>query len=249
MPNKSADRSDYMRGMYSDGESVQAWSEQNERYFKGIGKDYLAILTQEGIIPSSQESLDGWVLFSPSANSRYFEILFAKKIDSLAADFEFVEKPKIIAADILGTVKEVGGEPAFIPAFTGATYHGANVDFVSMSADAFHVPLKPNSVDVIWDRLGACWYSLQMDRVDGYPATTELFQEYFRALKPGGMLVLDAGQHLPEGFVTVSTDELLDGILLNGSNSVVAPMDLSKFGTAREYIGAGQARLVVIKKT
>jgi hypothetical protein len=84
---------------------------------------------------------------------------------------------------------------AFIPGFTKTDKEYSNVDLLTFSADAQKIPLTDETVNTVWDRLGALWFTLSARKYSkaGDEAFVSLLREYKRILKQNGALVIDAG--------------------------------------------------------
>lgn len=62
-----------------------------------------------------------------------------------------------------------------------------------LRADASFLPFPDESVNVIYDWLGALWYEAHTANRNRNEDVPLLFQEYSRVLKKGGIIVVDAG--------------------------------------------------------
>lgn len=76
----------------------------------------------------------------------------------------------------------------------------ANGTFQYFRWDAEHLPLKDETVDVIWDRKGWLWH-LAMDGSSN--KVLKAFTQYYRLLKPGGSIVVDAILENPRAMKSV----------------------------------------------
>jgi len=104
------------------------------------------------------------ILLSPSANTGLYEEAFAKTLPF-----------KVLAGDIVGVRRQRDHS-------------------IPLQLNAFYLPIRDNTVDVIFDRLGALWHAVDYDIThhnDHDKLTHFILGEYYRVLKPGGALILD----------------------------------------------------------
>ncbi len=66
--------------------------------------------------------------------------------------------------------------------------------FCFLALDAHNIPIKDNTVDVVWDVGGALWYSANEEKSENFHS---LFQEYRRILTESGIIVFDAFEGIP----------------------------------------------------
>lgn len=225
------------------------WQETEALRNPLLAAQYVELLFDEKILPPPSDAR-GFVLLSPSANQGLFEFEMAEKLDSTMTE-KPEKKPMFIAADMFGEIRD----NQFVPGFWKDFYTDEfkNVDFHKLSADAKNTPLKANSVDVIWDRLGALWHTQNSRVTNGKQDLEDIYRvlnEYRRLLKPGGVVVIDAAVK-PEG-ATNSTDDFLSGnFSIKGRqiDSLAYKVDLDKLGWEIRYIGNDAARLAVLKPT
>jgi hypothetical protein len=190
---------------YAPGGIEDNWKEMQEKTDPNIAEKYFLLLSDIEIIPKTKEQLEQYVFYSPTANQRFLEFGFAEKLEELCSGFDMKSKPKIICSDAFGTEKLAIDRTSdehriieyFKPGFVGDTPVFNNVDIVTVSAKANEIPLADNSVDVVWDRLGAMWHYLeyaQTNRKTVNNTVKELLDEYGRILKRGGKVIFDAGE-------------------------------------------------------
>jgi len=235
-------------GEYNPGGKLQYWQETEALRNPDLAKQYVDLLIQEQIIPHPDKAT-GFVFLSPSANQGMFEYEIADRLNQ-----SITKKPDpppiFLAADIFGNYQD--GQ--FVPGFWKGFYQDEfdNVIFQKISADANKIPILDNSVDVIWERLGALWH-VQNNRATGENLDStpivNLLNEYDRVLKSGGVIILDAATQT-EG-ATNSTIDFLEG-KFNIPGAQINPydykIDLKELGWETQFIGSGRARLAVLRK-
>lgn len=135
------------------------------------------LLVESDIFPKPKKE-EKVIVFSPSANTGVFEASLAKK---LGADYF------VFGGDLakLGKRKK---------------------DLSHIQADAFIPPFSDNSIDVVFDRKGALWYSGNPEEPIGSTEDVlNLLSVYRAKLKQNGLLIIDGNTG-----VVASTADLLD---------------------------------------
>lgn len=135
--------------IYSDGGGLSSWGQLVEKSDPLYGERFFDLLKSENILPSN---FSGYKFLSLSANRGTREIGLIKKvnseIDSTKSDIQ--DKPTFILSDIsydvLGKVKVSG-------------YRNVNTVFVN--SDAENIPVSNNSINLMFDRMGATWHKSQ----------------------------------------------------------------------------------------
>jgi len=171
---------------------------------------YAHLLVAEEIIPTTPERLNGFTIYSPTANSGRTELAFAEELSRAAQGLELQLKPKVILADLACkhkiNLRKLRRE--LHSTFPQVANEDENIDVVRIVAEAEDAPLKDHSVNVIWDRLGATWHYIFGDTPDSSPfeeaeiALPPLLETYKRLLKPDGCLIIDASIIKPIGAIT-----------------------------------------------
>lgn len=133
-----------------------------------IEKDALLtadILRWSGIIPHPNGTGNKINILSPSSNNGLYEVMLS---ETLGPDYE------VIAGDIAAITRIQLGQ----------TRH--------LQLDANFLPFPDQSIDVVFDRQGALWHAATLDipNVNSL-LTLELFREFHRILKQGGVLITD----------------------------------------------------------
>lgn len=194
--------------MRGSGYAEAPWRGRQEE----LAPSFVAALEGEGIIPSGK-ALDGWVFLSPSSNDRAIERVVAERVNQLAAGQRLHTKPRVLCSDIIGAY-ECGRSALrtgdFEPGVRDQLPVLGFVDTLTFTSLAEGLALPDASVDVIFDRLGALWYSIYDRRTGlskGDEETALLLAEYARVLKPDGRLVVDAS--LARGLGIASTYDLM----------------------------------------
>lgn len=131
--------------LYEKGGRLEKWNTLVEQADPDYGQRLFEILNREKVLPTT---LDDFRFLSVSANGGAREISFAKALDEKIEwkSEKPEEKPTIFASDIVN----IEYEPPKL----------ANVNFVRLRADANKLPITPNSIDVVFDRMGAVWYKV-----------------------------------------------------------------------------------------
>lgn len=242
------------------GDWEQDTREEAEKLLEGTTE----ILIVEKVIPD-RKSLEDWVFLSPSANYRVFENHLLRQVSDLAAGVEYTHPPLFIVSDILGYTdstefyyqisrKEVFDKnlPAqiFRPSFKGQLDEVENANSLSIASDAYRLPLQDDSVNVLWDRLGAMWHALNNDipKHEYEKSLIPLLEEYKRILKSGGCIVVDAYEQTPEGAPTNSTYDFISGTVNRDFPEIIRDQLPPVFEQEWDVrlIGKGKSRMAVL---
>jgi hypothetical protein len=200
-----------------------------------------------GLFP---KNLDGFVFLSPSANMGSKEIGIAQLVDKSLAGKDISKKPLFVASDFFGTHVRGGFKPGFdrklLPSLE-------NVSFSFLSADANRLPIQDASIDIIMDRMGAVWHTinkhLPQSGVEVQRLPTEstkkaqqdlsnLLIHYSEKIKADGMIVIDApddGRDSSERFLSIACSGDIESFL-------------NKLDLTHRFVGEYNARFVVIFK-
>ena len=233
-----------------------SWEWLSEGSSKRILESTIDTLSEEKLLPRGEE-LNGWVFFSPTSNFRIFESSVLHTISKSIEGMKLEEKPKVITSDIAGYYVPTAGNPkisvedvyykkyplkSFKPTFTGQM-QDKNVDCLSVASDAYEIPLRDNSVDLIWDRLGAVWHTIYAESLFAEPEKDiiVLLDSYRRVLKDAGSIVIDAYEIQPKGAPSISSYALLKLLLDHHGSDLLKGWDL-------ELIGEGESRMAVLHK-
>jgi len=260
-----------IQGLYASDGASRPWAD-NEEHNHILLKEYIGLLVSEDILPKP-ENASGYVVYSPSSNQAFYEHEFARHLDNaiskLPKNSRKLNKPPLfIAADVFGERKlgfvdrillKLGAQNRrgrFVPGFSRRRFTGKDLRYVKfgkISADAAHIPLLNDTVDVVWDRLGALWHA-QDSRIyqtkdgertmrfydPGDDLVKRILGEYERVLKPGGCVVVDAYKLSAFLGTPNSTFDML--------NIFSIRVNLRELGwDVSNFIGEGNSRLAVLK--
>ena len=244
---------------YGDGNGA-GWYETQMGKSPEYALKLFELFKQEGIIPEDEE-LEGFTLVDVSANRAELEVHLAVLLDRQIKGQEFVHSPKVIAIDFLGKKegeKEDGSYDRFVSGIQPEKIPNLkNVEFSRISADARQLPLAEGSVDVLFDRLGALWYSvhdkgggLRRDKtfLELQKIVLEILKNYARTLKEKGKIIVDAtqkGMYLNQVKSEKSTAVALSEVGLSTPRGL---QDLEDIGLRVKFVGKGADRLLVFEK-
>ncbi len=143
-------------------------------------KSQALVLLQSEVLPKPKNG-EKVIIFSPSANASATESILQ---DVLGNSYE------VVSGDLADVVR---------------------VDKTTrpIRADASFIPFANNSIDVVYDNLGAMWYEAHQSESEKTTTHIEnLFKEYGRVLRENGMVVVDG-----------STAHLIDNAMI-GRNGI-----------------------------
>ncbi len=242
---------DLMASEYGKQGNLAEWGLLTESEDEAYARSFLDSIKEHGVLP---EDMSGFVFMSVSANSGGKESALAKLVDDSLGSKQLEHKPLFIAADVFGTWTD---KDNFVPGFDTkkqSKHEYKNIAFQFLSSDAHNIPLAKESVDIIFDRLGAVWYAIQENvnlrrnkkiaswqREDAQEAVAELLKGYWEKLKDEGKIILDASTQW-DGTEMLSTAMFLEKIYDN------LFQDLTALQFRSEYIGEGDDRLLVLHK-
>lgn len=199
--------------MYGKGGILEAYRLLDEKGVESSVRRLYDLLKTNQLFP---HDLNQFVFLSPSSNTGVREIALATMLDQAIEQGEFQGHPKFIASDFFGHTTESGNfVPGFDPNLKPNLEH---VDFNFLSGRASELPLADNSVNMIYDRLGALWYSVndffptendgskswqkeweedeeQENRLAAQEAVKKLLAKYAQKLKLGGAIVMDGAEN------------------------------------------------------
>lgn len=226
-------------GLYEDGEPLSRWDKLVKEADPDYGHRLYQILKSSQILPPP-EKLNGFVFLSVSSNGASREAGLASEIDRSVSGIEFQSKPKIIANDI-AVIKN----PTKIKL--------DNVEFVRIQSDAYSLPTTKESVDVIYDRMGALWYRVHQElesatlvngklpewsRSEITESIKQVLTQYTEKLKIGGHILIDNPDRISKD--PMSTTQYLQEIIPDMKDF------LSEIGLECQNIGEKEDRLMVI---
>lgn len=168
---------------------VGSWKEDSDKLF-GPRKAAVVwkLMQNAGLIPPYE---NGLVFVSPTANIATHELAIWQRDSSQREG-----KNLFLIGDLLPGLDPkpvLGGQDI-------SDDKGHRLAFFRWDAES--LPVKPNSVDVIWDRKGWVWH-LAAD-IKSNPRLIRTFRNYHHLLKPGGSLVLDANDQFDHYVATLS---------------------------------------------
>lgn len=238
-----AEQAGERRTILQKGYAEQDWTSGDMFRDPRLPGEYATLLLNKRILPAPDRA-NGFVFFSPAANQGLFEHSIAKRFDETLS-VESQNPPVFIAADFFGGKDKSGKfQPGFLPdIFTDEDLN--YVKFKKLSAEGEHIPLRDESVDVLWDRVGALWHA-QSERISNPDSegVVNLLDEYKRVLK--GSLIIDAAEWYP-GRAIQSTFDFLTDPIDGSSNPPAINVDLEQLGWNFHFIGSGESRLAVLK--
>lgn len=223
--------------IYGEGGVNENWDKFSLERDPKFAEKFFSLMQENHIFP---EEFGGFVFLSPSANKASREIMLAEFLDS-AIRVSVGQKPLFIAADMFGKVDQRGFRPGFD---TKKAPHFKNVSFQFISSEAENEPIGKESVNVVFDHLGALWYTAAQKGLQPDILRHDIeivFREYARILKPGGAVIVDARDDVPRAIQ--STALYLKGIFGEPL------LGLKEYGfTAREIAGENMRYLVFEKE-
>jgi len=228
-------------------ETAHKWNEKQLEKDAKYPERVFELFQKEGMFP---ENMEGFTFVSVSANKAFLEKGLAISLDKTLAGQNFDIKPKFIAADFAGSYRD----GKFHSIFDGVEKPELeNVEFVFQVADARTIELPEESVNILWDRLGAVWNIGKHDD-DGLESGEELSEEKFKKtvielldrfsgfIKKVGHIVLDA--HITdEDDVPMSTAWKIEQNFGDTFEQALAEIGLSS-----RFVGEGKDRLLLIEK-
>ncbi|MFZ2189446.1 MAG: hypothetical protein WA057_02180 [Candidatus Magasanikiibacteriota bacterium] len=250
----------YLQKRYAEEEGI-VWYEERLKNRPDYPQQLFDTLNNSGIIPKGNK-LDGFVFASISANRADMEAEFASVLDKEVKDEEFIHPPKVVAMDLLGkkeNEREDGSYDRFVSGIQPKKLPNLkNVEFSRISADANNLPLTESGVDVIFDKLGLIWHSLNdetghiqfnADLEVLRKKILEILEKLSEILKVNGKIVVDAfevGVHkYEETGCATSTADCLEQVGVLKSSSL---LELGKLGLQIKFIGEGKDKLLVFEK-
>lgn len=146
---------EYIQEKYGEKGLLKNWDKMCQIADPEYSQKLYETIKEHNIFP---DDLNGFVFLSPSANMGSKEIGLAKIIDQKLQNNDLDKKPLFIASDFFGTRDKKGN---FKPGFDAKTIPDLdNVEFSFVSADANRLPIKDGTVNLIMDRMGAIWHTV-----------------------------------------------------------------------------------------
>jgi SAM-dependent methyltransferase len=140
-----------------------------------------------------------------------------RALDEHLGTLEHLHRPEVILTDF--AYEDPGPGKVGTPAIKMPEEPLENINLKAVTCDMFHVPLETNSVDVLYENLGALWHASDLDRrvmrskshVGEY--TQRIIDEYKRIVAPGGKIIIDMSEQKEGIFYTgiPSTAEEVSG--------------------------------------
>lgn len=200
---------------YSDKRGVNYNWDSKER--AQYGYRLYKTIKENGLFPPD---MDGFVFLSVSANKGTKELELAKSLEEDIKDKHFNKKPLVISADMAHVKNSHNQE--------GENY---------VLADARKIPLIKESVDIIFDRMGAIWYASWEENKN---CLIKLLDEMSRALKKHGKILVEATNSISTDAIMMRNFNVKDSNMLNAK--------LKELGFQCSYLGEGLDRILVLEK-
>lgn len=227
--------------MYKQKGELGSWGSLVEKGDPDYGKRLFDLLTFEKILP---EKYDDFRFLSLSANKGTRELAMIKLINEKIEEGDAVgRKPLFLLSDICREAMVVSGADL------------ENVRIMFVNSDAADIPVEKNTINIMFDRMGAVWYKAQdlldtaikingkipdwqQDEVER--EMDEFLLQCRSKLLSGGFLVLDDPLR--------STDDPISTV---GYLSLIykdIPKRLETLGYTFKNIGNGEDRFAVLAK-
>lgn len=239
---------EYIQKKYGEQGLLKDWDKMCQIADPEYSQKLYETIKEHDILP---DNLNGFVFLSPSANMGSKEIGLAKIVDQQLQNKDLDKKPLFIASDFFGTHDKKGN---FKSRFDAKTIPDLdNVEFSFVSADANKLPIKDGAVNLIMDRMGAIWHTINSCLSSEDQPITEMttdqknkarekvkniLEHYLSKLKNDGSIVVDA----PDD-ARISTAKLLLTIFGRDIDE-----QLKQAGLKYSFIGEKDDRLLSLQK-
>jgi hypothetical protein len=238
----------HIQEKYGEQGMLKDWDKMSKIADPKHSQKFFETVKKYNILP---DNLDGFVFLSPSANMGSKEIDLARIIDQQVGSNGLNKNPLVIASDFFGMRNREGD---FKPRFNIENIPDLkNVDFSFVSADANELPIKDGAVDMIMDRMGAVWHTINsclssegqpitemsiMQKNEAKEKVKKILSHYLSKLKDNGNIILDAPDDGRE-----STALLLFTVFGEDIKE-----ELEQIGLEYSFVGENENELLVLRK-
>ena len=216
--------------LYKPENILGKWGLEQEKIHPEYPEKIFEVLEKEGIVPKRQKDNEPFTIWGPASNNAWIETRFASLLDEHFDDP--INKPLVYASDATYPYDESEKR---------LDHNLKNTAFAFLRHEASKTPIPDDSVDVIFDRLGALWHFLNNDEKE---EAKKILQFYITKLKQGGSIILDASD---TGSDTVTSTARL--ILENFSDKELEDVGFErKNQKIANFIGSDEHKLLILKK-
>jgi len=171
------------------GKDIPEW--ELKKYTAAV----MDVFEREGIIERMRQEKVRIVASSVSVGNRDTAVM--RILNKRLGELDEFQRPEIIFTDYATrrtAKKEKENKPKSIMQWPKEPLE--NIDLKLIACNMFHIPLPNNSVDVLYERLGALWHAANADKLEGsgkgnQSYTKAVLKEYKRIIRPGGKLIFD----------------------------------------------------------